>query len=217
MRMPIFPLNTVLFPGIPMPIRVFEDRYLKMLSERARRTPAFGVVLIQTGNEVADRPTYHPIGTTARLVSLNAHSSHLVDVVVMGGERIRVGEANWTNGYAVADTETIPDRTCDELEGSRQIELAKNAYASWAGTIARVLNLGFETPDLGSEPARAGYQIASRLPLHAWEQQALLEDDDPLARMRLVNRHLARENALLHRAGVAGVPLPFPGDRFMLN
>jgi hypothetical protein len=72
-------------------------------------------------------------------------------------------------------------------------------------------------PDLGQDPVSASFDLASRLPMHTWDQQAFLEDDDPISRMQTVCSVLDRELALLARGGVAGTPLHAPGSRFSLN
>jgi Lon protease-like protein len=217
MNLPIFPLNTVLFPGIPLPLRVFEERYLRLLAERAMIDPAFGIALIATGNEVGDTPTFHRIGTTARLVSLNAQSSHQVDVVVVGDRRIDLAAPSWSHGYAMAETEFLPDRAFDTREGGRLLDRARGTYTTWIRAVARLLGREFEVPDLGQDPVSASFDLASRLPMHTWDQQAFLEDDDPISRMQTVCSVLDRELALLARGGVAGTPLHAPGSRFSLN
>jgi Lon protease-like protein len=217
MNLPIFPLNTVLFPGIPLPLRVFEERYLRMLAERATFDPVFGIALIATGNEVGDTPTFHRIGTTARLVSLNAQSSHRVDVVVVGDRRIDLAAPSWSHGYAMAETEFLPDRAFDTREGGRLLDRARETYTTWIRAVARLVGREIEVPDIGRDPVSASYDLASRLPMHTWDQQAFLEDDDPASRMRNVCARLERELALLARGGVAGTPLHTPGNRFSLN
>ena len=217
MNLPIFPLNTVLFPGIPLPLRVFEARYLRMLAERATIDPVFGISLIETGHEVGDTPTFHRVGTTARLVSLNAQSTSLVDVVVIGGRRIVLAAPSWSGGYAVAETEFSPDRAFDTREGGRLLDRARATYTTWIRSVARLAGREFLVPDFGQDPAPASFDLASRLPMHAWDQQAFLEDDDPLSRMQTVCDVLDRELALLVRGGVAGTPLRAPGGRFTLN
>lgn len=217
MPLPIFPLNTVLFPGIPLPLRIFEDRYLRMIADRAAHDPVFGVALIESGREVGDQPSYHRIGTTARLISLNKQSAHRVEVVVMGTQRVRLGDVDWSRGYAMADTEDVSDVAFDTEEAAALMSTAAARYERYLTGVARVVGLDFDVPLLSTNPQLASFEIASRLPLHTWEQQALLEDDDPTSRMRSVVRFVTREVALLYKGGLAGIPINFPGDRFTLN
>lgn len=217
MTLPIFPLNTVLFPGIAMPLRIFEDRYLRMLADRTPKDPAFAISLIVSGQEIGGTPVFHEIGTTARLVSINALATNRVDIVVVGDRRIRMSSEGWERGYAVADTEDLPDNAYDRAEAIQVNARAREAYGAWVRGVARLVDMRFKAPALSHDPKSASFEIASRLPLHTWEQQAILENVDPLARIHTVRSIVDRELALLFKGGVAGVPLFYPGDRFTLN
>jgi Lon protease-like protein len=217
MPLPIFPLNTVLFPGMPLPLRIFEDRYLRMLADRASVEPAFVVSLIESGEEVGAEPVFHRIGTAARLVTMNARSTNQVDILVVGEHRRRISTEDWNRGYAMAEADVLPDREFDRDEANALLRTARNTYGVFMKGISRVMDLGFDAPTLSDDPALASFDIASRLPLHTWEQQAILEDQDPLSRIQAVTTLLNREVSLLYRGGMAGVPLQYPGGRFALN
>ncbi len=225
MSLPIFPLNTVLFPGIPMPLRIFEERYLRMLADRTPNDPAFAITLIEAGQEVGGTPSFHAIGTTARLVSINSLASNRVDIVVVGDRRVRISASDWTRGYAVAETEDVTDEPLDSSEDAALAATAdlaalagraRRAYALYVRTVARLVDLQFKAPSLSRDAAAVSFELSARLPLHTWEQQSILEMVDPLTRIGTVRRLVDRELALL-RSGVVGVPLFYPGDRFTLN
>lgn len=217
MPLPIFPLNTVLFPGIPMPLRIFEDRYLRMLADRTPNDPAFAIALIESGQEVGGSPAFHGIGTTARLVSIDKLTANRVDIVVVGDRRVRISTGDWTRGYAVAETEDVADDPHDSVEATEIAARARKAYAAYVRGIARLVDLQFKSPSLSRDAAAASFELTSRLPLHTWEQQSILENVDPLSRITMVKSLVDREVALLFQGGVAGVPLFYPGDRFTLN
>jgi len=217
MPLPIFPLNTVLFPGIPMPLRIFEERYLRMLADRTPNDPAFAISLIVSGEEVGGSPLFHAVGTTARLVSINALAANRVDIVVVGDRRVRITAEDWARGYAVAETEDVLDESSDRAEAAREAAAARDRYGAYVRGIAQLVDLKFQAPSLSRDAAAASFEIASRLPLHTWEQQSILEETNPLSRIRTVRSLLDRELALLFKGGVAGVPLFYPGDRFTLN
>lgn len=214
---PIFPLKAVLFPGATMPLRIFEERYLRMLAERATVDPIFGISLIVSGVESGVEPTFHPIGTTARLAALNAVSPRLVDVVVIGHRRMRTTDENWSRGYAMAEIEEFPDLASDPALGSELVTTVHAEYQSYLKGVAGMIGMEYDTPLLSDSPEAASFDIASRLPLDTWEQQELLENADPIWRLGRVSALLHREISLLHGAGMAGVPLRSTGDRFTLN
>ena len=217
MPLPIFPLNTVLFPGIPMPLRIFEERYLRMLADRTPNDPAFAIALIESGQEAGGSPAFHDIGTTARLLSINALASNRVDIVVVGDRRVRISSGDWRRGYAVADTEDLADGPHDAAETTEIAAKARDAYATYVRGVARLVDLRFKAPALSRDAVAASFELTSRLPLHTWEQQSILENVDPLSRIKAVKTLVDRELALLYMGGVAGVPLFYPGDRFTLN
>ncbi|HEY7377666.1 MAG TPA: LON peptidase substrate-binding domain-containing protein, partial [Steroidobacteraceae bacterium] len=85
----LFPLNTVLFPGGPLPLRIFEPRYIDMVRRCLREQRGFGVVLIRSGNEVGPAE-FESVGTLARIVDFHALSDGLLGLVNVGERRFRV-------------------------------------------------------------------------------------------------------------------------------
>ena len=81
-RIPIFPLGVVLFPGMLLPLHLFEERYRKLTAERQGSEPIFGVVLTRQGREVRDRPDIHEVGTVATLVAAGRYPVARFAVVV---------------------------------------------------------------------------------------------------------------------------------------
>ena len=88
-EIPLFPLKTVLFPGGPLPLRIFEPRYLDMISNCLRQNHGFGVVLIRDGEEVGPVQTYD-VGTMAEIVDWYQGSDGLLGVTAQGRERFRL-------------------------------------------------------------------------------------------------------------------------------
>ena len=86
MEVPIFPLNTVLFPGGPLPLRIFEPRYIDMVSHCMKTESPFGVLLIREGSEAGQATTFD-IGTLARITDLYQGSDGLLGVTAIGEQR----------------------------------------------------------------------------------------------------------------------------------
>jgi Lon protease-like protein len=104
----MFPLNTVLLPAMPLPLRIFEQRYRVMLGRLLdEEEPEFGVVLIARGHEAGGADVRHDIGTMARIVRVDAGDSDL-GILAVGRNRIRVAEWLPDDPYPRARVERLP-------------------------------------------------------------------------------------------------------------
>lgn len=89
-RLPLLPLNTVLFPGGPLPLRIFEPRYLDMVSQCLRDETGIGICLIREGAEVGPAATTYEIGTLSRITYWHQRPDGLLGVTVQGEQRFRI-------------------------------------------------------------------------------------------------------------------------------
>ncbi len=172
--LPMFPLGSVLFPYMPLQLRVFEDRYLVMLSRILKEEPAeFGVVLIERGQEVGGGERRFQYGTVAQITELEA-SEGFVGVAAQGERRIEV--MDWLNeephpqatvrNLAALDwdDDLLPLRERAEQAVRRALALASEfADQLWPSTV-----------ELSRDPAAAAWQIAGIAPLGPLDQIALL-------------------------------------------
>src|ERR1700757_4702903 len=90
MKLPLFPLNTVLFPGMALPLRIFEPRYRLMIEECLTSGGSFGVALISSGREVGDPAVPHRVGTSARIAGAERLSDGRLNIEVVGQERFHI-------------------------------------------------------------------------------------------------------------------------------
>jgi len=108
MRVPLFPLRTVLYPGGPLPLRIFEPRYLDMVSKCIATDSPFGVLLIKSGTETG-RATTYDIGTLARIIDWYQGSDGLLGITAIGQERFRLKSSKREpDGLAVGEIEIFP-------------------------------------------------------------------------------------------------------------
>ncbi len=181
----MFPLNTVLFPGGPLPLRIFEARYLDMISERLRIGEPFGVLLIREGDEAGRASTYS-IGTLARITDWYQGSDGLLGITAIGEQRFRLLSAErMPDGLNVGDVELLPEEPPTPLP---------EEYQGVAKILADVLDdLGRLYEDLERRYDDAGwvsYRFVEILPIDLEQKQACLEHSDPLERLRLVRELL---------------------------
>jgi Lon protease-like protein len=175
----LFPLNTVLFPGGPLPLRIFETRYLDMVRRCMRQGTGFGVVLIARGREAEGSPKFVELGTQARIVDFSRLDDGLLGITCVGQERFRVidcwQQPDKLNLATVAD---IPAEPALPVPGE---------FGFMAEALKKIL------PELGDfyatverhfdDAAWVGYRLAELLPLATPDKQALLEMHDPIARL----------------------------------
>lgn len=194
-RIPLFPLGTVLFPGLLLPLHVFERRYRDLVRDlltapdEQRR---FGVVAIREGREVgADgiRALY-PVGCVARLRRVDPYDDGRFDIVSTGAQRFRLLSVDTALPYLRAEVELL-----DEAPGE-----AADAAAAGVRALFEVYRraVGAQpADDLPTEPDVLSYLVAATMVLDLPDRQILLEQPDTTLRLRQELRLLRRETALL--------------------
>lgn len=166
----MFPLGSVLFPYTPLPLRVFEPRYLTMIGRLLdEEDPQFGVVLIERGHEVGGGDQRSTIGTMARLVSVSADADAL-HIVAVGTARFSVDRWETEDPHPRAETTPVPALVWNdaltplrtEAEAIVRRALARSD-APWPADTA-----------LSEEPIAAAWQLAAIAPLGEYDRHTLL-------------------------------------------
>ncbi|MDP9365781.1 MAG: LON peptidase substrate-binding domain-containing protein [Chloroflexota bacterium] len=217
-RLPLFPLGVVLFPGMLLPLHLFEERYRRLMHDRQGSDPIFGVVLTRHGREVGDRPEIHRVGTAGSLVGAGRYPDGRYDVVLRGGRRFRVEAEDWDAGYLMASVTWLDGPEPAPVEdGARDLAAqVTRAYAAFVDLFAKVANVEVPQDDLGGAPTEVAYAVSARLPLNTWERQALLEEPTTEARLERLLTILRRERTLLEE-GAGGPAVERPGTGFLAN
>ncbi len=185
-QVPLFPLNVVLFPGGPLPLRIFESRYIDMVSERMQSDGPFGVLLIRDGQEAGGAASTWEVGTLAKITDFYQGSDGLLGVTAIGGQRFQLLSAERAaDGLNIGTIELIPDEPDVGLPAE---------YQPLADILDGVLDdLGKLYESLPRKLDNAGW-VANRLleilPIRLDEKQQLLDDNDPLARLEIVREVL---------------------------
>jgi Lon protease-like protein len=208
-RLPLFPLGTVLFPGVPLPLHIFEERYrllvraLMDLPEGTSRT--FGVVAIREGREVGPDGVraLHPVGCTAELRRVEAYEDGRFDIVSTGSTRFVVRDVDDSLPYLQADVDLLAERP-GEVTGV--LEAVIELFSTYLVLLGNARGVPIETPDLPDDALLLSYLVAATMPLDLSDKQRLLEAPDAAARLR-------NEVGLLHREGrllrvLSAVPSP---------
>ena len=180
LTIPLFPMNTVLFPGGTLPLKIFEARYLDMVSECLRSGQQFGICLISSGKEVGGSAKCYEIGTLAKIVDWDRRDDGLLEIVVEGRQRFRLLEQRErANHLAEGDVQLIDDDDCEELPVQYQL------LSDLLRQIAEKFELSYQLDHEKFEDAVwVGYRLSEVLPLESEERQALLEINNPVNRLQ---------------------------------
>ncbi len=185
-RVPIFPLNTVLFPGGVLPLRVFEARYMDMTRDCLKRDQPFGVCLIHEGSEVGAPAVPQGIGCLAKILEWDMQQQGILNLKTRGSQRFRILEQETsTQGLISADVELIPPDASVAVP---------EKFASCARLLEMVVaDQGkpvFAEPHAFDDAAWVGYRLTEILPVPLLAKQKLLELTDSLARLSILQRFL---------------------------
>ncbi|MFC0003265.1 LON peptidase substrate-binding domain-containing protein [Micromonospora siamensis] len=219
-RLPVFPLATVLFPGLVLPLHIFEERYralVRHLMALPDGTPReFGVVAIRAGWEVAPgggratpgggEITLHEVGCTAELRQVTELADGGFDIVTVGRRRFRIGDVDRDSApYLTASVDWLPEPAGPD-------EAADLLAARVISVFRQYLGLIRPDPEeiseqLPEDPTVLSHLVAATAALTVDDRQRLLAVDDTAARLRAELRLLNRETALLRQVRAVPVPL----------
>jgi uncharacterized protein len=177
-RIPLFPLNTVLFPGGILPLRIFEPRYLDMVKHCMRDGSPFGVVLIRSGTE-AGAAEIHDVGTLAQIVDFDQLPDKMLGIATRGTQRFRcVASQLQSDGLRIGNIELLAAEATVPLpaEFERYAQLLEQALPQM-GEFFKLLEPQYK------DAAWVGGRLAEVMPIPLPDKQRILEMDDPLLRL----------------------------------
>ena len=199
-ELPLFPLNTVLFPGMPLHLHIFEDRYKKMVSYCLNTNNAFGVVLIQSGSE-AHRPLAKPyhIGCTAHITHIQPLKQGRINLAAIGLERFKVLTLRQDQPYLIGVVERFPLK----IEEPVGLEKAQEKLRPWLKRYIQIISEAqkeeYNFGQFPSEPISVAHLAAMLLQIPAEQKQDLLETEDAVILIDKLYVLYKREVALLDR------------------
>ncbi|WP_396641086.1 LON peptidase substrate-binding domain-containing protein [Microbacterium sp.] len=171
--MPMFPLESVLMPGMPLPLRIFEPRYLAMFADIMTGDAEFGVVLIERGTEVGGGDQRFPIGTVAHVRAYYALEGSTM-AVAGGGRRIEVVRWLDHDTYPLAEVRDLPalEWTPDLAERRAQTERCVRRLLA---TASEYIDVPWSLDEeLADDPVTAAWQLAGMAPIQTIDRYALL-------------------------------------------
>jgi Lon protease-like protein len=223
MRLPHFPLHVVLFPHLPLPLHIFEERYRAMtrdvLADGSPYGGRFVVSLITSGSEVGaeNGPITGAVGTVAEVRRAERFADGRWALVVVGGERVQLGAVDRSRAYALVEVEGLPEVVGDAAGAAQllpQVQAALDAYLETVKRfVASAASVGRESQEitdvaasldevlkpirLPDDPLAASYAVAGLLQIELTRKQHLLELSDGATRLGAELHLLRREARLL--------------------
>ncbi|HVF19031.1 MAG TPA: LON peptidase substrate-binding domain-containing protein [Mycobacteriales bacterium] len=196
----LFPLNTVLFPGVPLPLHIFEERY-RLLVREIVEGPAprrFGVIAIRQGLETGGEETVlYDVGCVAELRRVDPYADGRYDIVTTGGPRFRLVDVDDSRPYLRGAVEYLRDEPGENAD-ARALAVIAEFTAYW-NVVAEAREEEVAPPSLPDDPALLSYLVAAALVVDLPEKQSLLTIPDTATRLRQELSVLRRETALLRR------------------
>ncbi|MFA3874431.1 LON peptidase substrate-binding domain-containing protein [Streptomyces sp. MMCC 100] len=223
-RLPLFPLNSVLFPGLVLPLNIFEERYRAMMRELLK-TPEdeprrFAVVAIRDGHEVARTapglpdptatvergPTagfgtdplkaFHKVGCIADAATIRERADGTFEVLATGTNRVRLASVETSGPFLTAELEPLPEEPGDEAGALAEgvLRSFRQYQKRLAGARERSLATGADLPD---EPGVVSYLVAAAMMLDTPTKQRLLQSPDTASRLRDELRLLRSETSII--------------------
>ena len=176
MELPLFPLNSVLFPGATLPLHIFEERYKRMVKLCLESSSPFGVLLIRSGSEVDKAAEPFEIGTTARIVRVQHLDDDRMNLICLGEQRFRLSRQVSEAPYLVGEVEPLQSI---EAEGQEVTDLADTAaalFAEYHRLYLAVSNQWTRQISMPEAPDELADFVASRMAVSLWTKQRLLEE-----------------------------------------
>jgi Lon protease-like protein len=178
----LFPLNVVLFPEGPLPLRIFETRYVDMVSRCMRENQRFGVALIREGSEVGPADTFD-VGTMAKIVDFHQLADGFLGLSCVGEQRFRiVSRSRQADGLNLAGIESLAReaKTAVPERHARLAELLRTVLPQ-LGEVYAGIEMRLD------DAVWVGHRLAEILPIAAAEKQFCLELNDPIERLDVLS------------------------------
>jgi uncharacterized protein len=201
-QLPIFPLNTVVFPGVTVPLHVFEERYralvhhLLTIPDKSLRL--FGIVAIREGYEVGQprvpaRQSVHRVGCVVQMTSVEPYEDGRFDIEVVGRQRMWLGGLDTSGSYLVGEVETLSERTPKSNHTAQEAARTLGTFEEYRRRLSQMRGGDVLDGSMPHDPEFLSYSLAATCLLTLRERQDLLEADSSLERLSMLRHALLEE------------------------
>ena len=208
--LPLFPLGTVLYPGLLLPLNIFEERYRQLVRDlldgpEPRR---FGVIAIRKGREtgVDGVSALHEVGCTATLREVAEQDDGRFHLVTVGTQRFRLASLDDTQPYLQGEVELLDEEVGDEAAAGLAAQAVRRGFRGYVEALASRESVEVIVPELPDEPLLLSYLVAASMILDLPARQQLLAEPDAERRLGAERALLARETTMLRSLTATPVP-----------
>jgi Lon protease-like protein len=201
LTLPLFPLGTVLYPGMLLPLHIFEDRYRRLVRDllEGPEPRRFGVIAIRKGREtgVDGIQSLYEIGCTATLRRVEEYQDGRFDLVTVGTQRFRLLTLDQTLPYLQGEIEMLADEAVDAAAAAAAALAVQIAFRAYLDALTAGGGATVRIEDLPDEPVLLSFIVAAAMVIDLPERQGLLDEPDVLRRLGAERAVLSRETAML--------------------
>lgn len=201
--MPLFPLGTVLYPGLVLPLHIFEERYRQLVRDllAGPEPQRFGVIAIREGREtgIAGISSLHEIGCTATLRQVEQYEDGRYDLVTVGTQRFRLVELDESQPYLQGEVDLMAEPAGEAADAGLAARAVQAAFRGYLGALSERGATEISIPELPDEPILLSYLVAASMIVELPAKQSLLAEPDAARRLATERGMLARETTMLRR------------------
>jgi Lon protease-like protein len=208
--LPLFPLGTVLFPGLLLPLHIFEERYRQLVRDlqdgpEPRR---FGVITIRQGREtgVDGIQALYEIGCTATLRQVKELQDGRYDIVTVGTDRFRLAGLDDSKPYLQGQVDLLPEQTGEPAGAGQAARVVRDAFRAYLSALGERGVTQVSAPELPDEPLTLSYLVAASMIIDLSDRQMLLAEPDALHRLAAERALLSRELTMLRTLTATPAP-----------
>jgi uncharacterized protein len=199
--LPLFPLGAVLYPGMLLPLHIFEERYRQLVRDLlARPEPRqFGVIAIRKGREtgVDGVHSLYEIGCTATVRRVDQLEDGRFDLVTVGTQRFRLLALDQALPYLQGEIELLAEDAVDQLAAAPAVRAVQVAFRAYLDALTERGGATVRIEDLPAEPVLLSFVVAAAMVIDLPVRQGLLNESDTVRRLNIEHALLARETAML--------------------
>ena len=208
--LPLFPLGTVLFPGLLLPLHIFEERYRQLVRDlTAGPEPRrFGVIAIRQGREtgVDGIQALHEIGCTATLRQVKELDDGRYDIVTVGADRFRLVSVDDSRPYLQGEVDLLTEETGEATAAGQAARVVRDGFRAYLSSLAERGVTQISAPELPADPVTLSYLVGASMIIDLSDRQTLLAEPDALHRLAAERTLLSRELTMLRTLTATPAP-----------